>query len=112
MKRFLVVLAGALPLVAAAEAPLVKPDKVVVCAACHGENGVAVMPMYPNLAGQYANYIEQALHAYKSGVRKNAIMNGQAAGLSDEDIKQLAAWFSHQPAKVYTPEPNLEKAEK
>jgi cytochrome c553 len=112
MKRFFVVLAGALPLIASADATPAKPEKVAVCAACHGENGVAVMPMYPNLAGQYANYIEQALHAYKSGARKNAIMNGQAAGLSDEDIKQLATWFAHQPAKVYTPEANLEKAEK
>jgi cytochrome c553 len=106
MKRFLVVLAAFAPLLAHADANVAKPAKVAVCAACHGENGVAVMPMYPNLAGQYANYIEHALHAYKSGARKNAIMNAQASTLSDEDIKQLAEWFSQQPAKVYTPAAN------
>ena len=81
-----------------------KPDKLVVCAACHGENGVAIMPAYPNLAGQQDSYIEHALHAYKSGERKNPIMGAQAAGLSDADIQQLAAWFSQQPAKDYVPD--------
>ena len=86
-----------------ADAPA-KPDKLVICAACHGENGVAIMPAYPNLAGQQDSYIEHALHAYKSGERKNPIMGAQAGGLSDEDIKQLAAWFSQQPAKDYVPD--------
>lgn len=109
MKRIL----SALLLVAAcavhAEAPA-KPDRVVVCAACHGENGASQLPIYPNLAGQQRSYIEQALHAYKSGERRNAIMAPQAAGLSDADIKQLAAWYSQQPAKVYTPNPEGEPA--
>jgi cytochrome c553 len=83
-----------------------KPAKVVVCAACHGENGVATQPMYPNLAGQQDTYIEHALHAYKSGERKNPIMSAQAAGLTDEDIEQLAAWFSQEPAKDYVPDVN------
>jgi cytochrome c553 len=86
-----------------ADAPA-KPDKVVVCAACHGENGVALQPIYPNLAGQQESYIEHALHAYKNGERKNPIMGAQAGGLSDSDIKQLAVWFSQQPAKVYVPD--------
>ena len=81
-----------------------KPDKVVICAACHGENGVATQPMYPNLAGQQASYIEHALHAYKSGERKNPIMGAQVTSLSDEDIKELAEWFSTQPAKDYVPD--------
>jgi len=83
-----------------ADAPA-KPDKVIVC---HGENGIATQPMYPNLAGQQDTYIEHALHAYKSGERKNPIMSGQVTGLSDADIKQLAAWFSQQPAKDYVPD--------
>lgn len=91
-----------------AEAPA-KPDRVVVCAACHGENGASQLPMYPNLAGQQRSYIEHVLHAYKSGERKNAIMSAQAAGLSDADIQQLAAWYSQQPAKVYTPNPEGEQ---
>ena len=104
MNQFaLAVLGLSLAAAAQADAPA-KPDKVVVCAACHGENGVATQPMYPNLAGQQESYIEHSLHAYKSGERKNAIMAPQAAGLSDADIKQLAAWFSSQPAKDYVPD--------
>jgi cytochrome c553 len=96
---------AALGLAAAAHADdPAKPDKIVVCAACHGENGIATQPMYPNLAGQQASYIKHALHAYKSGDRKNPIMSAQASGLSDADILQLAAWFSQQPAKVYVPD--------
>ena len=79
-----------------------KPEKVVVCAACHSENGTSKTGIYPNLGGQYSNYIEHALHAYKTGDRKNAIMGAQAANLSDTDIKELAAWFSQQPAPLFT----------
>ena len=81
----------------------VAPEKVAVCAACHGADGKAVQPIYPNLAGQYANYLEHALHDYKSGKRKNPIMGAQAASLSDADIRQLAEYFSLQPSPLYTP---------
>jgi cytochrome c553 len=112
MKRLLIVAATLVPMAASADATVAKPEKVATCAACHGESGVSAAPIYPNLAGQYTNYIEQALHAYKSGKRKNAIMNGQAANLSDADIKELAAWFSQQKPKLYTPEANPETAAK
>lgn len=111
MKSLLIIAAAALPLAASAESAVAKPEKVATCAACHGETGQSASPMYPNLGGQYANYIEQALHAYKSGKRKNAIMNGQAANLSDQDIKELALWFSSQKAVLYTPEPNAKAGE-
>ena len=87
---------------AAAPAAGGKPAQVAVCAACHGENGVSASPMFPNLAGQHRSYIEVALKAYKSGARKNAVMAGQAAGLSDADIKALAVWYSSQPSVLYT----------
>lgn len=96
----LLALAVAAPALAFA-AP-VKPDKVVVCAACHGENGISQTATYPKLAGQYSNYIEHALHAYQTGERKNPIMAGQAKDLSKEEIKALAAWFSQQPSALYT----------
>lgn len=89
------------------------PAKVAVCGACHGTNGVARLPMFPDLAGQYDSYLKRALHDYKDGTRKNAIMNAQAAQLSNEDINQLAAWYSSRPAKLYTPsvtEPFVPKA--
>ncbi|NVK29755.1 MAG: cytochrome c [Gammaproteobacteria bacterium] len=72
------------------------------CAGCHGENGVSQIKTYPILAGQYASYIEQALKDYKSGARANAIMKGFAAGLSAQDMKDLAAYFASQPSDLDT----------
>jgi cytochrome c553 len=78
--------------------------KAAACAACHGPNGAkAILPDAAVLAGQYANYLEHALHEYKSGKRKNAVMAAQAAALSDADIRELAAYFSSQVSPLYTP---------
>ncbi|MBA4285140.1 MAG: cytochrome C class I [Xanthomonadaceae bacterium] len=85
-----------------------KPAQVAVCAACHGETGVSATPMFPNLAGQHRSYLEVALKGYKSGTRKNAVMAGQAAGLSDADIKALALWYSSQKSVLYTVSPEGE----
>lgn len=68
-------------------------EKSATCAACHGAEGIASAPQWPNLAGQYTDYIEHALQAYRSGARQNAIMQGFASQLSDEDIEDLAAYF-------------------
>jgi cytochrome c553 len=71
--------------------------KAAACAGCHGSNGKAYNPDYPNLAGQNAPYLEKALNAYKSGQRTGgqaSIMQGMAASLSDTDISNLAAHFS------------------
>ncbi|WP_223788448.1 c-type cytochrome [Marinicella meishanensis] len=65
-----------------------------VCATCHGMDGVGIDDTYPKLAGQYADYMEQALKDYRSGNRKNAIMAGFAATLTDEDIANLAKYYS------------------
>ena len=70
--------------------------KSTTCAACHGQNGVSVSPEFPNLAGQYPDYIQTALTHYKNGKRKNPIMQAQVANLSPKDILDLAAYFSHQ----------------
>ncbi len=85
-----------------------KPAQVGVCAACHGENGVSASPLFPNLAGQQRSYLEVALKGYKSGARKNPVMAGQAAALSDADIKALAVWFSSQKSVLYTVSPEGE----
>ena len=67
------------------------------CIACHGERGQSnVAPTNPILAGQYEDYLVHALRSYRSGDRQNAIMQGFASNLSDEDIDDLAAWFSSQ----------------
>ena len=79
------------------------PEKLTTCAACHGSDGKSTQPIYPNLAGQYANYLEQALKEYRAGTRKNPIMAAQATGLSDADIRELAAYFAAQSGPLYTP---------
>ncbi|GAB3038375.1 MULTISPECIES: cytochrome c [Oleiagrimonas] len=76
--------------------------KATSCFACHGKDGQSIAPNYPRLAGQYQNYMEQALHEYKSGQRKNAIMKGMAAQLSEQDIKDVTAYFSSLPSKLST----------
>ena len=68
--------------------------KAAVCAACHGAEGVSVIPDYPNLAGQKVKYLETSIKAYRDGQRKHAVMSPMAAGLSDTDIQDLAAYFS------------------
>jgi len=71
--------------------------KIAACAACHGSDGIATAPIYPNLAGQHAPYLEGALKAYREGQRgggMSAIMAPQAAALSDQDIADIAAFYS------------------
>lgn len=78
-------------------------QKAAACAACHGQGGAApISPQYPILAGQYADYLEQALLQYQSGARANAIMAGLAAPLSEEDIEDLAAYFASQDSPLRT----------
>jgi len=69
-------------------------SKSVVCAACHGADGKAINPEYPNLAGQHAGYIAKQLTDYRDGDRANQLMSPMAAALSDQDILDLAAFFS------------------
>ena len=71
-------------------------EKSQVCAGCHGVDGNSQITMYPILAGQYKNYLIHSLKAYKSGDRKNAIMSGFAAGLSEQDIIDLSTYYSKQ----------------
>jgi cytochrome c553 len=79
------------------------PKAAEVCQACHGPDGVGILPEYPTLAGQHADYIEQALRAYRKGTRQNAIMQGFAAALSDDDIRALAHYFSTQKPGLWVP---------
>lgn len=65
-----------------------------VCQACHGLGGQGINDTYPKLAGQFADYMEMALKDYKSGARNNAIMSGFASTLSQQDIENVAAYYS------------------
>ena len=68
--------------------------KSAPCAVCHGAEGVSVSPEFPNLAGQYPDYIEKAITHYQNGKRKNVIMQAQVEKLSHKDVLDLAAYFS------------------
>ncbi|WOH36523.1 c-type cytochrome [Thalassotalea fonticola] len=68
--------------------------KAAVCAGCHGANGIGIADAYPNLAGQHADYIAKQLKAFKDGSRKDPVMAPMAAGLSDQDMSDIAAYFA------------------
>ena len=70
--------------------------KTATCAACHGADGNSVNAEWPSLAGQHASYIARELHAFKSGERQDVAMSPFAANLSDQDILDIAAYFSSQ----------------
>ena len=71
------------------------------CAACHGKDFVnSVDATYPRLAGQYPDYLEKALREYKSGARKNAIMNAIAKPLSPADIRNVSAYLMSLPSPL------------
>ena len=76
--------------------------KAATCEACHGADGKGTNPMYPVLAGQYEDYLVHSLRAYRDGTRKNAIMAGLAAPLTDEDIEDLAAYYASMPSALGT----------
>ena len=83
------------------------PPQAAPCGACHGENGSGVAaplePKPPVLAGQHADYLIEALTAYRSGRRKNVVMNGMAQSLkTDEDVRIAAEWFARQPSPLRT----------
>lgn len=84
-----------------------KPDLVkgeasftAVCAACHGADGNSGTPVNPKLAQQHPDYIVKQLQEFKSGKRANAIMSGMVAALSDDDMKNIAAWVGSKKAKT------------
>ncbi len=90
-----------------ATASLIEKGKelVGVCATCHGKNGSEpTVADYPMLAGQYQDYLVYALREYRSGARKNALMNGQARSLTLDDIKALSAYFASQSGGLSAPE--------
>jgi cytochrome c553 len=72
------------------------PMQVQACSVCHGQQGIALVPDAPNLAGQPALYLSSQLKDYRSGARKHEVMGLMAKRLSDADIEVLAQWFANQ----------------
>ena len=83
------------PLVSQGKPAGTPPQAATLCVSCHGQDGVAIAPAYPSLAGQHEDYIARAIDEYRKGGRKNPIMKGFAATLKDTDIEVIAAYFSH-----------------
>ncbi|AGH82425.1 cytochrome c, class I [Psychromonas sp. CNPT3] len=73
-------------------------EKISTCSACHGADGNSPSNLYPKLAGQHASYLEKQLLQYKNGQRKDAIMNTMATMLSEQDIKDISAYYASQQA--------------
>ncbi len=99
MKRILLLMLamGVVGTVQAADAEAGKA-KSGTCAACHGANGVSPNPLWPNLAGQKDKYLAKQIKAFKEGTRTDPTMAPMVAVLSDEDIENLAAYYSSLPA--------------
>jgi len=72
--------------------------KAAVCGGCHGPNGISVNPLWPNLAGQHAAYLEKQMKAFRDGNRVEPTMQPFVATLSDADIANIAAFFSSRKA--------------
>ncbi len=75
-------------------------EKTKTCAACHGIDGNSVNPVWPKLAGQHAEYIFKQLKDFHSGARKNVQMSPLAAPLSEEDMQDIAIYYSSQKIKI------------
>ncbi|MGY5539458.1 cytochrome c [Vibrio sp. Hep-1b-8] len=73
--------------------------KAPSCVFCHGQTGQAVKPSYPNINGQNAQYLYQSMKDYQQGNRTGPLaemMKGQLSRLNDQDLKDIAAYFSSQ----------------
>ncbi len=92
---FSMMLALAFVAPASAAAPA-KPARLGLCAACHGETGMAQIPGAPNLAGQPLDYLREALRQYRDGRRNVPLMRAAIGPVSDTDLDALATWYSAQ----------------
>jgi cytochrome c553 len=72
--------------------------RALTCTACHGPEGNSISALWPNIAGQNANYLLAQLKAFKDGSRVDPLMSSQAMMLSDEDMANLAVYFESLPA--------------
>ncbi|MFK7730854.1 MAG: cytochrome c [Pseudomonadales bacterium] len=100
MKQFVSVVAGVLltiPFSAVAGDPAAGKAKAGTCFTCHGADGIGIVDMYPNLAGQKETYLVSSIKAYKDGSRTGgmaSLMTPMVGGLSDADIADIAAFYA------------------
>ncbi len=86
----------------AAGDPEAGKEKSQTCASCHGEKGNTENSQYPKLAGQHPSYLYVTLKGYKSGERENPVMSGLVSNLSDQDMRDLAAYYGSLEGDLYT----------
>ena len=72
------------------------------CQACHGPDGNSPSPLFPRLAGQYADYLLKTLEDYRSGERENAVMKAFAMQMSDQEMEDVSAFYASQPGELFT----------
>lgn len=106
LASFLLSAALSAPALAADPAPTAKPDLAkgsatfsATCVACHAADGNSTVPAQPKLAQQHPEYIIKQLKEYKSGARKDPVMQGFAAPLSEADMRNVAYWLASQKVK-------------
>lgn len=96
-RRTLVILAALIFNVAFARAegdPQAGAAKAATCSACHGQQGISLVPDFPSLAGQSVTYLYLQLRAFKDGSRANEVMRPLVQSLSDRDLKDLSAYYA------------------
>jgi cytochrome c553 len=81
--------------------------KSAACAACHGVDGNSINPVWPKLAGQHESYVVKQLLYFTDGERDNSTMKGMAAGLSEQDREDLAAFYASQTVTIGAADPEL-----
>jgi cytochrome c553 len=87
--------------------------KSALCGSCHGVDGNSPLAMNPKLAGQSARYMVKQLQDFKSGARAGAIMASMVLSLSDQDMEDIAAWYSSQQPTIQGADPeSIELAER
>jgi len=89
-----IALLGSASLSLAAGNPEAGEEKAGLCAGCHGDDGNAAAPIFPKLAGQHASYLIKQLHDFRSQKRVEPTMNAMAEPLTDEDVLDLAAFYT------------------
>ncbi len=83
--------------------PAAGEEKAQSCASCHGPEGRETQAnQYPKLAGQHRSYLYHTLKQYKSGERENAVMSGMVSNLSEQDMRDLAAYYATREPAVHT----------
>jgi cytochrome c553 len=105
MRSALVLCLGGLMLAGAASGQDVEAGRRVasMCRACHGLDGRAAMPVAPSIGGEPAAYLAAQLEAFRSGARENEMMSVVAAGLSDAQVADVAAWYAAHTATAAPP---------